>query len=92
VSASNSPLLEIASRRGSLLLVIVAANLSHADRTRIAHVAILGAAERAAGVVAWRTLATRAEERLPLPELLARQAGADSESTTENTEDTETKA
>ncbi len=48
----------------------LAANLSHADRTRIAHVAILGAAERAAGVVAWRTLATRAEERLPLTELL----------------------
>ena len=50
----------------------IAANLRHADRTRIPHVAILGEEERAAGVVTWRAMATRTEERLPLRELVER--------------------
>lgn len=52
----------------------IGANLSYADRTRIAYVAILGEEERQAGVVTWRTMAARGEERLPLAEAVARRA------------------
>ncbi|HEX5506461.1 MAG TPA: ATP phosphoribosyltransferase regulatory subunit [Thermomicrobiales bacterium] len=50
----------------------LAANLRYADRAGIAHVAILGEDERRAGVVAWHTMATRAQERLPLAALRTR--------------------
>jgi histidyl-tRNA synthetase len=50
----------------------LAANLSYAERTQIGAVVICGEAECAAGVVTWRNLATRAEERLSLGALVAR--------------------
>lgn len=48
----------------------LSANLQYADRARIPYVAILGDDERTAGVVTWRTMATRAEERQPLADWL----------------------